>query len=56
MGEGGQSAASQAAAESNAYASGFNPIFSNGKKSIDPAWIIGGVALVGLIYLIGKKI
>ena len=52
---GGQTANSTAAAASRAAARGFAPVFSITKPSLDPKWILGGIALVGIIYLIGKR-
>lgn len=54
-GMGGQTSTAQSSAASKASQGGFAPVFSNGKRPIEPIWFIGGVALVGLIYLIGRK-
>lgn len=56
-GQGGQSAASQAAAASNAYASGFNPQFFSEGKGIEPVYLVGGgVLLLAVGILIGKAL
>lgn len=52
---GGQTAQSSASAAANAAASGFNPVFSIAKPSIDPKWVLGGIALIAITYLIGKR-